>query len=121
MFEWKIEFLAGENILYLKSKGVMDVNGANEMVRALIETAEVHQCSTHLVDHRETIFAFSVVDFYERPSINEGLGVSRKFRTAMVFSQLTENTRFMEIVFQNRGYNLRHFLDVEEAKNWLKQ
>jgi hypothetical protein len=121
MFEWKIEYHGDEDILYLKSRGMMDVNGANEMVRALIETAEAYQCHTHLVDHRETIFGFSVADFYERPSINERLGISRTFRTAMVFAQLTDDTQFMEDVFQNRGYNLRHFVDVEEAKRWLKQ
>jgi hypothetical protein len=99
----------------------MHVSGANEMVRALIDTAVVHQCNTHLVDHRETVIAFSVADYYDRPAINERLGISRKFKTAMVFTQLTENTRFMEDVFQNRGYNVRHFVDMDEARNWLKQ
>jgi len=73
-----------------------------------------------LIDHSETTFLFSFLDYYARPSINEKLGISRKFRTAMIFAELTENTKFMETVFINRGYNLRHFADIEKAKAWLK-
>jgi hypothetical protein len=79
-----------------------------------------YQCFSHLIDHSETTFAFNLSDYYDRPTVNEKLGVSRRFRTAMVFSQLTDDTRFMETVFNNRGYNLRHFTNIDEAKTWLK-
>jgi len=121
MFEWKIEYLPVEKILFLKSKGIMDVPSANVMVKDLAETAEKHQCWHHLIDHRETTFAFKFTDYYERPTVNAKLGISRLFRTAMVFSQLTDETVFMENVFRNRGYNMRHFTDIDEAKNWLMQ
>jgi hypothetical protein len=120
-FEWKIEYLGEENILLLKSKGQMDVPAANAMVKDLADAALKHQCSLHLIDHRETIMTFSLPEYFERPAINEGLGISRLFKTAMVFSQLSEDTVFMENVFRNRGYNMRHFADMEEAKRWLKQ
>jgi hypothetical protein len=120
MFEWKIEHLSEENILSIKSKGQMDVPSANAMVKAIAEAAVQYQCFAHLVDHCDTTFLFSLSDYYERPSINEKLGVSRRFKTAMVFSQLTEDTEFMETVFRNRGYNLQHFTDIDEAKAWLK-
>jgi hypothetical protein len=119
MFEWTIEYLSDENILFLKSKGQMDVPFANAMVKAIVEAAMEHQCSSHLIDHRETTFLFNLSDYYDRPSINEKLGISRKFKTAMIFAQLTEDTRFMETVFINRGYNLRHFTDIDKAKAWL--
>ena len=85
------------------------------------EAAVKYQCNSHLIDHRETTFMFSLPDFYDRPSIDEGLGISRLFRTAMVFSELAEDTRFMENVFSNRGYNLHHFTDIDEANAWLKE
>lgn len=91
------------------------------MVRAIVEAAGKYQCNHHLIDHRETTFAFSLMDFYERPTINEKIGVLHQFKTAMVFSQLTEDTKFMENVFRNRGYTLLHFTDIDEAKAWLKQ
>ena len=121
MFEWKIEYLAAEKILLLKSKGVMDVPSANAMVKALVEAAEKHQCQHHLIDHRKTTFAFMFTDYYERPAVNSKLGISRLFKTAMVFSQITHETVFMENVFRNRGYNMRHFEDIDEARRWLMQ
>jgi len=121
MFEWTIEYLADENILYLKSRGIMDNSSANVMVRALADTAVEYECLTHLVDHRETTLALGFLDYFNRPAINQKLGVSRSFKTAMVFAQLTENTIFMETVFRNRGYNLRHFTDIDEARVWLMQ
>lgn len=121
MFEWKIEFLAEEGILFLKSKGQMDVLGANAMVRDLAEAAQQHRCNRHLIDHRDTAMTFSLPEYFERPAINAELGISRLFRTAMVFSQLGDDTVFMENVFRNRGYNMRHFADIDEAKDWLKQ
>ena len=121
MFEWKIEYLADEDILYLKSRGIMDNPSANGMVKALADTAVEYNCLTHLVDHRETTFALDTLDYFNRPAINQRLGVSRSFKTAMVFIELTENTRFMETVFRNRGYNLRHFTDIDAAKVWLMQ
>ena len=121
MFEWKITYLADENILYLKSKGQMDVPSANAMVKEFADVARQYQCNRHLIDHREMVFLLNLPEFFERPAINEQLGISRLFRVAMVFSQLDENTMFMENVFRNRGYNLRHFTDIDEAKRWLKQ
>ncbi|HSM70711.1 MAG TPA: hypothetical protein VK851_04145 [Anaerolineales bacterium] len=121
MFSWTIQYLSEEGILLVKSKGEMDVPSANRMVKDIAEAAVEYQCFSHLIDHRETIFAFNLSDFYDRPFVNEKLGISRRFQTAMVFSQLTEGTRFMETVFRNRGYDLRHFTDIDEAKAWLKK
>ena len=121
MFEWTIEYLANENILYLKSRGIMDNSAANVMVKALADAAVEYKCLTHLVDHCETTFDLSFLDYFNRPAINQRLGVSRGFKTAMVFAQLTKDTLFMETVFRNRGYNLRHFTDIDEARVWLMQ
>jgi hypothetical protein len=121
MFEWTIEYLADEYTLYLKSRGIMDSSSANVMVKALVDTAVEYKCLTHLVDHRETTFALGFLEYFDRPAINQRLGVSRSFKTAMVFAQLTRDTMFMETVFRNRGYNLRHFTDIDEARVWLMQ
>src|SRR5215207_2023553 len=114
MFEWTIEYLANNNILYLKSRGIMDNPSANGMVKALADAAIEHECLTHLVDHRETTLTLGTLEYFNRPAINQKLGVSRSFKTAMVFTELTENTRSMETVFRNRGYNLHHFTDMDE-------
>lgn len=116
-----MEYLADEDILFLQSKGQMDVPAANAMIKDLADAARRHHCNFHLIDHRDTIMTLSLPEYFERPAINEELGISRLFKTAMVFSQLNEDTVFMENVFRNRGYNMRHFADVDEAKRWLKE
>jgi len=121
MFEWQIEYQPVENHLFLKSKGTMDVPSANAMVKELADAAETHQCVKHLIDHRETTFAFSFMDYYERPVVNAQLGISRLFITAMVFSKITEDTKFMETVFRNRGFSMYHFDDIDQARDWLKR
>lgn len=99
----------------------MDGASANVMVKALADPAIEYKCLTHLVDHRETTFALGYLDYFNRPAINQKLGVSRSFKRAMVFAQLTKDTMFMETVFGNRGYNLRHFTDIGEARVWQMQ
>jgi len=121
MFEWKIAYLPNENYLLLTSQGIMDVPCANAMVKALAEAAKQYQCQNHLIDHRATTFAFKFTDYYERPTVNAKLGITRTFKTAMIFSKLTTETTFMENVFRNRGYNMRHFSNMDDALKWLMQ
>ena len=79
MFEWTIEHLAEENILYLKSKGIMTVPDANAMVKAIADAAIQYQCLVHLVDHRETTFNFHIIDSYDRPAITKNLAFRESF------------------------------------------
>ncbi len=119
--EWTIEHRPEQDILYLKSGGVMDVSSANAMVADLVAAAARYACRRHLVDHRATTFAFNLVNYFERPAINEKIGVSVTWKTAMVFAESTQETHFMETVFRNRGYNFREFTDVNEALAWLQE
>lgn len=117
--EWLIEYFADEDIIYVKTKGVLTAESANLMVEEIVRTAEFHQCDSQIIDHRETVIAFSLFEYYERPEVNSKIGISFKWKIAMVFSELTENTYFMETVFQNRGYNFCQFDDLENARKWL--
>lgn len=92
---------------------------ANEMVKEAVQAMDLHQCTKQIVDHRETSFAFNLLEYYERPAVNEQLGISHLWRIAMIFKELDEQTYFMETVFRNRGFDFRQFADIEEAKAWL--
>ncbi|HEY2981969.1 MAG TPA: hypothetical protein VGJ22_12360 [Anaerolineales bacterium] len=119
--EMKIEHWPEKNILYLRTRGVMDKAAANALVKDLVQAAADTQCIRHLIDHRAVTFAFSLIDYYERPAINEAIGISLEWKTAMVFAESTSDTRFMETVFRNRGYNFREFTDIDQALEWLQQ
>jgi hypothetical protein len=117
--EWKIEYLADQDSLYIKTKGILTAEAANSMVREIVEAAACHRCQRQIVDHRETEFAFNLLEYYERPNINLKIGASRRWKIAMVFKELTQDTFFMETVFRNRGYKFRQFDDLEEARAWV--
>jgi len=97
------------------------MKNSNEMVREVVAAMERYQCYRHIVDHRETEFRLTIADYYQRPGTNEKIGLSHKSKIGMVFKELNENTRFMETVFNNRGYNFRQFSSLEDAKNWMTE
>ena len=117
--EWSIEYLEGEELIYVRTKGVLTAEAANVMVKEIADAAILHCCNNQIVDHRETKFALNVLEYYERPEINSKLGMSHSWKIAMVFCKLTTDTHFMETIFRNRGYNFRQFNDIEKARNWV--
>ena len=117
--EWTIDYLSVEHLLYIKTRGVMTRESANAYFRQIVDAVNTYKCTRQLVDHRETDFAFSIFEYYERPEVNRQLGLSYDWKVAMVFKQLDENTKFMETVFRNRGYNLHQFDNIDEARAWV--
>ncbi|MBK6792459.1 MAG: hypothetical protein IPG80_07925 [Anaerolineales bacterium] len=117
--EWTIEYLANECLLYIKTKGVVTRERANLMVGDIVEAMERYKCIRQIVDHRLSTFAFQVREYYERPEVNKQIGISTRWKIAMVFNELTKDTFFMETVFRNRGYDFRQFCDLEEARAWV--
>jgi hypothetical protein len=121
MLEWTIEYLEEIDIVYVKTRGVLTMQNSNQMVRELVAAMENYHCLRHIVDHRETEFALTIADYYQRPGTNEQIGLSHRSKIGMVFKELNENTKFMETVFNNRGYNFRQFCSLEEAKAWMME
>lgn len=117
--EWNIEYIVEQELLYVKTKGRLTKESANLMLRDAVQAMDKYGCSKQLVDHRETVFELTILEYYERPDVNKEIGMSYSWKIAMVFKELTENTRFMETVFRNRGYNFRQFDDIDEAREWV--
>lgn len=117
--EWTIEYIVSEALLYVKTKGKLTKESANAMATEIVDAMEKHACQKQIVDHTDTEIKLTVVQFYERPEINEQIGMSHKWRIGVVFKELDENTYFMETVFRNRGFNLRQFDSLEKAKQWI--
>lgn len=117
--EWTIEYILDEHLIYVKTKGTLTAESANLMVKDVVKAADHHQCGSQIIDHRETTFALQLFEYYERPEVNSRIGISTKWRIAMVFKELDNNTFFMETVFRNRGYNFCQFDDLEKARKWV--
>lgn len=117
--EWTIDYLASEDILYIKTSGILTSESANALVKDAVQAMDFYKCHKQIVDHRNTIFSFNLLEYYERPTINQQIGISHTWKIAMVFKELTEQTHFMETVFRNRGFDFHEFADVQAAKTWL--
>lgn len=117
--DWKIEYIAKQELIYIKTKGILTRESANAMLKEIVQFMEQYKCSKQLVDHSETTFELSVIEYYERPQVNKAIGMSYSWKVAMVFRELNQNTNFMETVFRNRGYNFQQFDDIEEAREWV--
>lgn len=117
--EWKIEYIAEQGLMYIKTKGTLTRQSANAMLKDVVQAMTKNKCSKQLVDHSETTFELSVIEFYERPQVNKDIGMSQSWKVGMVFKELNQNTQFMETVFRNRGYNFHQFDDIEEARKWV--
>ena len=64
----------------------------------------------------------STVDIYNLPKVLEGLGDSRKSRTAIVISPHSDSKKdfsFFETASLNQGFQVKLFFDVEKATEWL--
>ena len=119
LMEWVIEYLPDDCLLYIKTRGVVTSDAANKMVGEIVDAMKRYNCIRHIVDHRESVFAFKFIDYYDRPLINSQIGLITSWKIALVFKTLTEDTHFMETVFRNRGYDFREFDDLDKAKKWI--
>ena len=117
--EWNIEYFLEDHLIYVKTKGVLTAESANLMVTDVVKAATFHCCDNQIIDHRDTVFALRLFEYYERPEVNSKIGISLNWKIAMVFKELNSDTFFMETVFRNRGYNFCQFDDVEKARNWI--
>jgi len=88
-------------------------------LKDVVQAMAQYSCHKQLVDHRETVFELTILEYYERPDVNKEIGMSYSWKIGMVFKELNDNTQFMETVFRNRGYNFHQFDNIDEAREWL--
>ena len=94
--------------------------GSKDAAQKIIE----HKCNHILVDSREIDFQLSTLEIYDLPetfsSILSEFGLElRKIKRALLVDKLEDDYRFVETVAVNRGYRVKLFEDVNEARKWL--
>jgi hypothetical protein len=93
---------------------------SHELLRIAAATAEVYGCSHFLFDMREAAIVGSTMGAFYTASDPEKYGVSRFYRIAAVYTEVTKDHRFMENVGFNRGVAaFRVFDNIDEAREWL--
>ena len=72
-----------------------------------------------LVDFRLAQHKMSTLETYWRTQYAEEMNIPKYIRGAFVFTELTEELRFGETVFFNRGWNFHVFDAIDAALDWL--
>jgi hypothetical protein len=108
----------------------LDVSGTytpgNEVVKMKSMWREIaDQCRSNGVEHAlavsEVKGALSTMAGYELASEPTSFGWERNFHIAIAFTdkERFESQLFTETVMVNRYYDIKAFMDVDEAKAWL--
>ena len=119
---WEIETWQNEKLIYLKASGSMSLDSIKQMCSETIAEANKQGLTKYLVDFRDMVPDIEIINIYSLPEILEELGDNRLSKTAMVFSQDSkekEKFSFFQTVSFNRGFNVRLFTKIDEARKWL--
>ena len=106
------------------------VNEADIQVQVL-ESCEIALESCAIAAEYKTSYAISnftaatlkvsLVFIYDIPELCERMGAARPVRLALINlnKENAEMISFYQLVSQNRGWNVKIFCNVEQAKTWL--
>jgi hypothetical protein len=121
--KWQMSFNEKENILFVKTLGVLDMETTKALIKECLEVIEQQNCRRCLVDNSEIeSLNIGTIDIYSIPKLHAELGVPRNLRIAEVTSKNDERDfDFYETVCRNNGYSVSVYFDVESALQWLKQ
>lgn len=121
--EWELMYQPSDEIIFIKTRGVLEINSATQMRNEGAALITLHNCKRILLDHRQLDdSALTTLDAFDLPKIYDALGISRTVKMALVVTlDLMQKLHFFETVCQNNGYSVRLFPDRESALAWLRK
>lgn len=119
--KWKFSHNTADNILTVKTEGILDIDSANAMRNEGAELIKQHGYLRCLLDHTNVEgITYSTLDIYLMPKRYAELNIPHNFRMAVVVTdKLITDLRFYETVCRNNGYSVSVFFNYEEALAWL--
>lgn len=121
-----ITYDSANGLILIVLRGAIDKAAIDETRAEAARLAKQWNCFNVLADLREAGSAVSTMDIFELPQSTaellaaQGLSVHR-FKRALVVGREIGDPTFFEAVSFNRGQNVRLFLDMEAAKQWLRE
>jgi len=121
--EWKISYLADEQVVVIKTYGIADEASSLEMAQSISKTMMQYTATRCLIDHSALAsVSGSSVDIYYRPQGLSKTGISSEVKIAeLVNPVFKEHFGFLEYACRNNGFKFRVFESREPAIKWLTQ
>jgi hypothetical protein len=94
----------------------------DELKRAAVRIYSEHACSLFLFDMTHAEIVTGTMQAFDTGSPQGELAERlRRFKVAVLYSDLTEHEQFFENVAVNRGFRVHVFNEIDKAVEWLKQ
>ncbi len=122
---YTVEYLSEDHIIFTQFTGKVDLPQLHEGGAEIIRVALRENCLRTLTDFREAVLTVSVLQIFNLPGelleMANAAGIKiHSVKRAIVSAKDRTGLEFYETVSRNRGHYTRLFLDIEEAKQWLK-
>ncbi len=115
-----IHYEQEHDCIVVKMTGGLTADLLTEYGKEISLVASKHNCKRLLNDFREVKLNLSAMEIFDAPKILEATGIDSTWKRATVVSGNLEDFHFFETVSINRGYNVKIFIDMKEAIDWLE-
>jgi hypothetical protein len=119
---WEASYLPDLDAVLTVYCGVIPPGTLKEAVEATLDLGRERGTTRFLADCTSLEGGHSVVDLYGLAALVESVGTTRDLREALVMPQLEAAARdveFWETTCRNRGFDVRVFAGMAEARAWL--
>jgi len=119
---YEIEYLEDTQILYLTTEGQMDFSDYKKQSEEAIEMASRHDTGRFLSDIRKIINRASIGDVVRLNKLYDELMQPKTNRLALLIKKDQKDytlIKIFELSCTVRGWNVKCFLDRQEAIRWL--
>ena len=99
--------------------GELDLPLLRSIASDIAKIGKAEGCIHILNDLREANLTKGTIDVYNMPDIAKKFGIGQKCKRALVVGDKASDFYFLETVFLNRGYQVKMFADIDDARAWL--
>jgi hypothetical protein len=116
---WTILPSLTDGIIVVNLFGIYTPGDTSRLIADLNHVMVRDHLKLILVDCLKVETNFQTTEIFNRPAIYELTGFPRECKTAILVNGLGKDTFFLEDVCNNRGYNVKAFVNKEKAEKWL--
>ncbi len=121
--DWTIEHLEKDGIITAKTSGIMDWDEHKRFAEELFPLANKHGVHKILIDFREMVPRFTILQIDDLPNMLMEIGVAPGFQIASVYDPKSPHShefKFFANVANLLSIKVKQFKDPDEALDWLK-
>ena len=104
--------------IFIKVNGQFDLSLLKMLASEVAKVVEKHGCRRIFNELRYATLG-DILDTYHMPNTARETGIENRCKRALIVKEIPSEFDFLETVFVNRGHQVKMFIDVDIAKQWL--